>query len=75
MEIEEAIAEFEKNVKMETAISNVSGTALWVVDESRAYYSPNSYDGLYTNMLQSYESVRAKCARLREQEVLDTSKP
>ncbi len=37
MEIDEAISEFEKNVKMENSISNVSGTALWVIDESREY--------------------------------------
>jgi hypothetical protein len=43
VEIEKAISEFEKNVKMETAISNVSGTALWVVDESREYYDSYSY--------------------------------
>ncbi|ODQ58248.1 hypothetical protein WICANDRAFT_16587, partial [Wickerhamomyces anomalus NRRL Y-366-8] len=37
VEIDEAISEFEKNVKMENSISNVSGTALWVIDESREY--------------------------------------
>jgi hypothetical protein len=37
VEIEEAVEEFEKNVKMETSISNVSGATLWVVDESREY--------------------------------------
>lgn len=37
MDIDEAVKEFEKNVKMENSISNVSGQALWVIDESRKF--------------------------------------
>ncbi|SCU92930.1 LANO_0E02564g1_1 [Lachancea nothofagi CBS 11611] len=32
--IEQALHEFEKHVKMENSISNVSGTRLWVTDDS-----------------------------------------
>ncbi|KAH3676398.1 hypothetical protein WICMUC_002029 [Wickerhamomyces mucosus] len=34
VKIDKVIEEFEKNVKMETSISNVSGMALWIVDEN-----------------------------------------
>ncbi|ODV57831.1 uncharacterized protein ASCRUDRAFT_78355 [Ascoidea rubescens DSM 1968] len=32
--IDDATAEFEKNVKMENSMSNLSGTSLWVVDDA-----------------------------------------
>ncbi|GMM33405.1 hypothetical protein DASC09_007300 [Saccharomycopsis crataegensis] len=32
--INEAINEFEKNVKMENSLSNITGTSLWVVDDA-----------------------------------------
>lgn len=32
--IDEALQEYERSVKMENSISNVSGTSLWVVDDS-----------------------------------------
>ncbi|CUS23113.1 LAQU0S08e02410g1_1 [Lachancea quebecensis] len=34
--IEDALQEFERHVRMENSISNVSGTRLWVTDESPA---------------------------------------
>ncbi|SCW00382.1 LAFE_0C02960g1_1 [Lachancea fermentati] len=32
--IEDALQEYEKSVRMENSISNVSGTSLWVIDDS-----------------------------------------
>lgn len=59
------MAEFEKNVKMETAISNVSGTALWVVDESRKWIQRYLLRGTHTNNQFSDEGVRSKRSWLR----------
>lgn len=45
VDINEAIAEFERNVKMENSLANVTGASLWIVDDADIKsYVPSSHE-------------------------------